>query len=222
MTEPALHDLIDGLREGFQDHLRSVVLYGSAAGDAQRAVSDTNVVVLLSAVDPARLEAARAAITLARVALRLRVMLLLPEDLPAAAEHLTVKVADILRRRRVLYGEDPFAALVIPRHAAIAQLRQSLLHQTLRLREAWLEGWDAARTCAEAAGGLRACAAQLLALEGTPAPSAREALITIAGDPLADLSAARDGQLEPASAEVLRQRLLEVTAAMRRRAEGLA
>lgn len=225
MSDPALsalNDLIDGLREGFQDHLRSVVLFGSAAGDAQRAVSDTNVVVVLTVLDPARLEAAREAITLARVALRLRIMLLLPEDLPATAIHMTVKIADILRRRRVLFGDDPFASLEIPRHAAIAQLRQSLLHLTLRLRESWLEGWDAARTSAEVAGGLRACAAQLLTLEGTPAPSAREALMNIAGDDLADLSAARQGALAAAAAEPLRRRLLDLTGVMRQRAEALA
>ena len=90
------------------------------------------------------------------------------------------------------------------------------------MRESWLEGWDAARTSAEVAGGLRACAAQLLTLEGTPAPSAREALMNIAGDDLADLSAARQGALAAAAAEPLRRRLLDLTGVMRQRAEALA
>ena len=215
------NDLITQLASAFAEHLVSVTLFGSAAGDARRAVSDTNVVIVLTTVDPARLERARSAIALIRVALRLRLMILREDELPAATRAFTVKIADILRRRKVLYGRDVFAGLEIPRDAAIAQVRQSLLHLTLRLRESWLDGWDAARTCAEVAGGLRACAAQVLALEGTPANSAREALNILAGGPLDDLSAAREGTLTGPAAGVLRLRLLDTCALMRQRAEAL-
>ena len=120
-------------------------------------------------------------------------MFLLESEIAEAAEAFAVKFADIARRRRVLFGSDPFAALKVPEDALRRRLSQSLLNLVLRLREAWaLHGGnddEAARSVANFAGPLRAAAASLLSLEGAPVPSPKEALAQVAsslpGDGLA-------------------------------------
>jgi hypothetical protein len=115
----------------------------------------------------------RDALLTAEAAIKLRVMFLLEDELSSAAEFFAQKFADILRRHRVLFGEDLVAALTIPRGAEIFRLRQILLNLTLRLREAYVARGhrpeQVARILAERLGPLRAACATLLELEGKPA-----------------------------------------------------
>lgn len=220
-----LIDLVGHLTTAFGDDLQSLILFGSAAEGRQRAVSDTNMVMVVRRFTPERVAAAREHLALARIALRLRLMVLCSDEIPSAVSAFAVKFADILRRRRVLFGSDPFIDVVIPRPAAIAQLRQAVLNVVLRLREQSLVlANDASSTlaAAEAAGGLRACAAQLLTLEGVPAATPRAALEQIAGGTMDDLSAAREGRLPVGGGNVLIDRLLACAVTMRVRAEQLA
>ena len=103
-------------------------------------------------------------------------MFLLREEVEPATQAFAQKFADVLRRRRVLYGADPFAGVAIPRAALIARLAQVLLNLTLRLRAVYVERSlreeQVARAIADAAGPLRTCAASILELEGRPAPLA--------------------------------------------------
>lgn len=222
----ALTELIAAAVGAYADHLQAVVLFGSAAEDRVRAVSDVNLILVLTAFEEPRADAFRQSSATVRTALRARIMFLLRAEIPQAAAAFPVKFADILRRRRVLHGQDPFSGLVIPREAAVTQLRQALLDLRLRLRERFVTLGAApdqlAHASAEAAGGLRACAAELLALEGNPmAP--REALQAVAGAPLDDLVQARaDRPLEAAAARALFLRLSATVDAMARRAETLA
>ena len=223
--DQAFANLVNLLQQAFTDNLVSIILFGSAAEGRQRAVSDTNVVVVVRQFTPEGATAAQESLALARVALRLRLMVLCEDELTAAASAFAVKFADILRRRRVLFGRDSFADLAIPRPAAIAQLRQSLLNQVMRLREQWLNAPNdgaLAMAGAESAGGMRACAAELLALEGTPAATPREALERIAGGPVAGLQEAREGRSVAGAGTSLLTTLLGWAEAMRRRAEQLS
>jgi hypothetical protein len=72
-----------------------------------------------------------------------------------------------------------------PSQAALrARTRYELLNLTLRLRERYvslsLREEQSERALARFAGGLRACAAAVLALQGSPASSGREALELLA------------------------------------------
>jgi len=220
-----LNDLVGHLSTALADDLQSIVLFGSAAEGRQRAVSDTNMVIVVRRFTLERVAAAREHLALARIALRLRLMVLCSDEIPGAVSAFAVKFSDILRRRRVLFGKDPFIDVVIPRPAAIAQLRQAVLNVILRLREQILTSANdasSALTAAEAAGGLRACAAQLLALEGIPAATPRAALEHIAGGALDNLSAAREGRLPAGGGHALIESLLACAVIMRDRAERLA
>ena len=106
--------------------LHSIVLFGSAAENRLRPTSDVNVAVVLRAFDAERIAASSETLLAARAAVRLNVMWLLEDEIPHAAEALTVKFADILRRRRVQHGSDPFQNVSVPREMAIARLRQVL------------------------------------------------------------------------------------------------
>ncbi len=223
-NDESLAALVEALRSALGDELRSIVLFGSAAENRQRAVSDTNVVIVLTAFSLDRVSAARAAIAPMRVALRARFLVVCSAEIELIGSMFAVKFADIQRRHRVLYGDDPFAQLAIPRAAALAQLRQAIINLVLRLRESWLcADGDAglAQTAAEAAGGLRACAAELISLEGGSVASPRAALQEIAGGPLDELTAARTGELGAGVGAELARRLLEVAELMRDRASRL-
>ncbi len=172
---------------------------------------------------------------MAQAAVRLAAMFLLESEVGAAAEAFAVKFADVLRRRRVLHGDDPFAHLAIGRPAEIARLKQVLLNLTLRLRAAYvlrsLREEQLALVVADAAGPLRACAATLLELEGQPAPSPKEALARVAGSlgqagsdgALANLSVARERRLlPPGVAAATLFRLIELAQRMSARAARLA
>jgi predicted nucleotidyltransferase len=164
--------------------LRSIVLFGSAAEGRLRPTSDVNVILVLRAFDIDRMDKLREPLRVAAVAARVAPMFVLETELAAAESAFAVKFTDIGHRRRVLYGDDPFAGLAIPRAATVARLRQVLLNLLLRLRERYvslsLREDRLALVLANMAGPLRAAAASLLALEGQPHMAPREALAAVA------------------------------------------
>lgn len=175
-----LTEFINSAKKAFDSDLRSVVLYGSGAEDKLRPASDVNVIVVLARFDQNSANQMREPLRMAEAAIKLRVMFLLEEELQPATQAFAVKFADIQRRRRVLYGDDPFAAISVSREDSIFRLKQTLLNLTLRLRESYisrgLREEQLVATIADAAGPLRSCAATLLELEGISTPSAKDAL----------------------------------------------
>lgn len=175
-----LNEFIDEAQAAFAADLKSIVLFGSAAEGRLRATSDVNLLLVLGRFDPARAEALRSPLRLAQAAIRLSPMFVLEAELSSAITAFAEKFSDILRRRKVLYGEDPFVGIEIPRAILAARLEQVLLNLILRLREAYvmrgLREEQLAIAIAEAAGPLRSCAAMLLELEGQGENSPRAAL----------------------------------------------
>jgi predicted nucleotidyltransferase len=229
-VERALEAFVQASRAALGDDLRALVLYGSAAEQRLRATSDVNLIVVLAAFDPAKLDGLREPLRTAHAAIRLSPMFLLEREVSPAMEAFAVKFADVLRRRRLLYGRDPFADLRPSRAAEIAQLRQVLLNLALRLRQQYmlrsLREEQAALLVAETAGPLRSCAAALAELGGHPAPSAREALADVGGARFSDvvtaLSRARETGLLPAGAAApTLLGLLELIETLQRQVERL-
>jgi hypothetical protein len=221
-------------RDAFGDDLSSVVLYGSAAEGAHRPTSDVNVIFVLRAFDRARGDRFRSSLQVAQAAIQLAAMFLLSDEIDAAARAFAQKFADIHRRHRVLFGEDPFRALTIPRPALVARLDQVLLNLAIRLRAFYLERGrfedQLAGLVAQMSGPFRTCAASLLDLEGRPARSPKEALqrftesLGEAGwEPmLALLSQARETRsLPPGVAGDVVMRLIELAGRMRQRVLAL-
>jgi predicted nucleotidyltransferase len=184
VAEQVLDDLVAAARQAFQDDLRSVVLFGSAAEGRLRPTSDLNLVIVLKRFDKARVDAFREPLRMAHAAGRAGVMFLLETEIALAAEAFAVKFDDIERRRKILFGDDVFAKLAIPRAAMKFRLRQVLMNLSLRLRERYalasLREEQLVMVLADAAGPLRAAAATLLELEGTPGAAPKEALARVA------------------------------------------
>lgn len=230
-----MQEFVDAGRAALGDHLQAVVLYGSAAEGALRPTSDVNLVLVLRVFDPHRIDALREPYRVARAATGLAVMYLLEREIADAARAFAVKFADIAHRRRVLWGSDPFATLVVPRAARMARLEQVLLNLALRLRERWVRSGEHAEqlaaTVADVAGPLRAAAAVLLDLEGAPTSSPKEAFARVvrelmgdaaAAPVLAHLSTARERPLaETQSSAPTLLALIEIAERLRARAARL-
>jgi hypothetical protein len=190
-----IQEVVDSATQALGDTLRSIVLFGSAAENRLRSTSDVNLLIVLTRFEPASVDRMRPVLQRGHAAVRLVVMWLVDEEVPAAAEAFAVKFADVTRRHRVLFGSDPFEGLTIPRRAAIGRVRQVLLNLVLRLRASYALDRDREErltmVIADTIGPLRASAAEILDLEGASAPTAREALQRLAAE------------WEPARAEAL-------------------
>jgi predicted nucleotidyltransferase len=231
-----LSEFVEQARSAFADDLRAVVLYGSGAEGKLRPTSDVNLLLVLSAFDQKKADQLREPLRLAQAAIRLRAMFLLESELRPAMEAFAVKFADIMRRRRVLLGDDPFAGISISRGDAIFRLKQTLLNLTLRLREAYiargLREEQLVAMIADMAGPLRSCAATLLELEGRPVESSKEALLQMAAslpngaqqaEEISRLSEARQERtLAPGVAAPTLFHLIELARSMRTRADALS
>jgi predicted nucleotidyltransferase len=168
--------------DAFGDSLKSLLLFGSAAEGRLRATSDVNLVMVFSQLDLERVKAWRPQVELLVAAIDLQPLILLEDEIAAAAEAFAVKYFDILHRRRVLHGTDPFATLKISEEALQRRVSQVLLNLAMRLRHTMLFGNDARRTHAlvDAIGPLRASAVALLELMRQPLKEPREALLSFA------------------------------------------
>ena len=231
-----LTEFVGEARRAFDTDLRAVVLYGSGAEGKLRATSDVNVLLVLSAFDQNKADQLREPLRLAQAAIRLRTMFLLESELHPAMEAFAVKFADIIRRRRVLFGDDPFVGVSISRGDAIIRLKQTLLNLTLRLREAYiarsLREEQLVAMIADMAGPLRSCAAALMELEGRPSGSPKEALHQVAAslpngaeraEEISRISEARQKQtLAPGVAAPTLFHLIELARSMWTRAAALS
>jgi hypothetical protein len=176
----------EALVESFADDLEALVLFGSAAEGRMRASSDVNLLVVLRRFEAARADGVSEIIQSAAAAVELHPLFVLTTELQPAAESFAVKFDDILHRRALLYGTDPFAAVVIPRHLLLHRLQQVLLNLALRLRATYLlnRGREErlALEIADAAAPLRRCAHAIMELRGSAQESPKDALVTLASE----------------------------------------
>jgi predicted nucleotidyltransferase len=230
-----LDDFVSSAKVSLSTNLKSVVLYGSAAEGRLRATSDVNLVLVLEKFDVSQVNDLREKIRAAHAAIQLNIMFLLASEIPLATEAFAVKFADILSRHQVLFGEDFFNSLVLPREVTLQRLRQVILNLNLRLRERYamvsLREEQLATVIAETAGPVRACAATILSLEGNAAVSPKEALQILAGrlpggdraSLLEKMSMARElRRLNPGDAQGTVVGILDLLQAMHRHVLGLS
>ena len=224
-----LKEFIDAAQATFGANLKSIILFGSAAEGRLRATSDVNVILLLAQFDPHSAEALREPLRVAQAAIRLSPMFLIEAELPSAITAFAEKFSDILRRRRILFGTDPFTGVTIPRGVVIARLDQVMLNLVLRLREAYvmrgLREEQLALAVAEAAGPLRSTAATILELQGKSMQSGKEALeniIKLDAEPRRGMRyyhdsprRARHACLPPGVAGTTLRHLIEIASALR-------
>ncbi len=136
--EDKLHELVDRLKVSHRDRLRSVVVYGSAAvpnGEHKEHFSDVNVLCVLARVTPAELADSAPIFEWWRSLGNPSPLLLSEDELRASTDCFAVEFEDMKERRRVLFGPDLIADLVIDRSFYRAQVEMELRAKLLRLRQ---------------------------------------------------------------------------------------
>ena len=122
------------------DRLRSLALYGSAAGEdwiANR--SNLNVAIVVARVTPDVLEALVPVVARWRGKRFALPLIVDHEYLEAARDAFPMELDDIRRQHRVLAGADPFATLVVERAALRRQCEHEARGKLLRLRAQFLD-----------------------------------------------------------------------------------
>lgn len=96
------------------------------------------------------------------------------DELADLVDVFATRVRDIQRRHEMLLGDDPWAALTVPRPALRLRIEQELRNHQLRLRRAEVlsDGPGRVRQLVIAAGALRHDLALLEDLAGAPVPDA--------------------------------------------------
>jgi predicted nucleotidyltransferase len=228
----ALSTFLTAARDAFSDDLVSAVLFGSAAEGRLGPASDINLLLVLRTFKPEKIVQLRDAFLAAEAAIKLRAMFVLEDELRSAAELFAQKFADILRRHRVVFGQDVLQPLKIPREAEVFRLRQILLNLVVRLRESCIGRGHRPEqiklVLADVLGPLRAACGTLLELEGAPIADSNAALAAVAASlsteaagAAARLVAVHDrGVLESGASELMFQ-ALALAMQVYRRAERL-
>ncbi|MGH9447687.1 MAG: hypothetical protein ACRD3O_18450 [Terriglobia bacterium] len=134
-----LDGLVQKLKASAGGNLRSVVLYGSAAGGEYHPKhSDLNVLCLLYKLDAMELaKLHKPAKWLARKGHPLPLIFSL-EEMRQAADVYAIELLEIKRRRRVLYGEDAFDSLDVPMNLHRLQVERELRHRLIQLRQGYV------------------------------------------------------------------------------------
>jgi hypothetical protein len=167
----ALDRLREDLKRTAAANFAGLILYGGLSrGRYRPGKSDVNVVVLLRDASAPVLATIAPALRTARRAADVVPMILTPAEVAPAAMAFPTKFLDIKDHHVVLDGEDPFAALDVPRAQVSWAIVQALRNLTLRLRGRFV-----------AAVGDRDRQATILARIARPLAIELQALLRLAG-----------------------------------------
>jgi hypothetical protein len=136
----AVDQAVADLRAAHGDRLRALVLCGDAAGDDYApGRTPLDLTVVLDSVTAAALRATAAHVATWRRH-RIGVPLLLdPPYIASAVDVFPLEFLDLADRHRVVYGDDPFAAVTIDARALRAEVEAQLRGKLLHLGQAYLE-----------------------------------------------------------------------------------
>jgi hypothetical protein len=139
-TEAKLTDLVARMKEFAGENLESIILYGSAArGDFKEGHSDLNVLCVLRSV--ATRELTRVAPVVhwwCRDQNEPAPLFFTAEELRQSADVFSIELLDIQQSRRVLYGADVVAGIVVPMNLHRVQVEHDLRTLLLKLRQHFL------------------------------------------------------------------------------------
>ena len=137
--EKHLSELVEKLTGASGANLKSVLLYGSAAGgEFQKKFSDVNVLCILGRLDAAELQKLNAvAVWWGRKGYAAP-MVFTQDELTRSADIFAIELLDIKARHRVLHGEDIVAAIDVPMGLHRVQVERELRTHMVRLRQGYL------------------------------------------------------------------------------------
>ncbi|MBV9265605.1 MAG: hypothetical protein JO061_05495 [Acidobacteriaceae bacterium] len=136
MLDQKLTALVDRLKPAFGDRLVSAILYGSAAvGDYNEHRSDLNILCVLSQLSPHELVQSQPIFRWWREQGNPPPLLLSEEEVRTSTDSFPMEFHDMQEHRRVLYGKDVIADLIIDRSFYRAQVEHELRAKQIRLRQ---------------------------------------------------------------------------------------
>jgi len=134
--EEKLTQLVERLRAAHGERLISVILYGSGAGsDYQTGFSDLNVLCVLPEITVADLGQAEPVFVWWRKQGHRAPLLMSEPEVKTSTDCFSIEFHDMQEQRRVLFGRDLIADLVIDRSFYRAQVERELRAKLLRLRQ---------------------------------------------------------------------------------------
>lgn len=137
--EKDLKELVDRLQAAAGTNLKSVVLYGSAAGGEYHARhSDLNVIGVVETLDAAALDRLRETSAWWAKKGHPAPLWFAHGELHRGADIFAIEFLDIRERHRVVYGEDVFAHLDVPMRLHRDQVERELRSRLLALRQSYL------------------------------------------------------------------------------------
>jgi hypothetical protein len=222
----ALEGLTAELIEAAAQNLVGLALFGGLArGSFHPGFSDVNLVVVLNDASAEALMAIGPALRKAFRAARVEPMIVTAADVPRLAEAFPTKLLDICEHHLMLYGQDVFGAIDVPRHLVRLRIAQELRNLLLRLRRRAIAlANDAAALTTALAGVARPLAIELDALlrtAGKPRPAddhtasifeAAAKSFGLDAQALGRLASLRRDQNPPADVAALLGQVLEVLA----------
>ena len=136
IVEKLLRELTEKLERAYGGELKSVILYGSAAaGEWHEGYSDLNVMAVLGRVGADQLERAEKIFEWWREQGNPSPLLMSEEEVRRSTDCFPIEFHDMAERRRILYGDDPIAGLVIDDKYYRAQVEHEVRAKLLRLRQ---------------------------------------------------------------------------------------
>ena len=138
-ADQQLRELVSRLQRAAEANLLSVILYGSAVtGDFQPKHSDLNVLCILRELDSEELRKLHPAAAWWAKKGHPAPLFLTLRELQEAADVFAIELLDIKSARRILYGEDVIATLVIPMDLHRMHVERELRNNTIRLRQRYV------------------------------------------------------------------------------------
>lgn len=131
-----LDELVGRLKKSYQERLVSAILYGSAAsGDHHGKFSDLNVLCVLREITTREIAESEPIFRWWRERNNPAPLLLSDEEVRTATDCFPIEFHDMREQRRVLYGEDVVAGLVIDNAYYRARVEYELRAKLIRLRQ---------------------------------------------------------------------------------------
>ena len=214
VPEKLISEFVERVRAAAGTNLKSVILYGSAAGGEYLAEhSDVNLMFVMGETSFAAIAGLAPVVEWWGKQKHHPPLLMTVEELKRGADVFSIEFLDMKENHRVLWGEDLLAGLEIPMKLHRAQVEYELREKTILLRQRLLvvakdEGgkWELLLRSLPAFGTLARHA--LLALGETASASKREAVQRLAAKAgfdagaFAQLSDVRHGKIERKSLNV--------------------
>jgi len=137
--QPVITEFANKLLENYNDNVRAILVYGSAAGiNYNHGVSDINFALIIKDLDFSVLNQGVALVKWARKHKIATPLFLTREYILSALDVFPIEFSEIKLQHKVIFGEDVFKDLDIPRNDVRLLCEQQVKGKLLHLRQAYL------------------------------------------------------------------------------------